>query len=398
MNRLQEKENTFVNNFQTSLDWKPFGLYIHVPFCASTCSYCNFYQKKPKKSDIQLYLKSIRKEFEQFPPPREADTVFFGGGTPGILKEEDLKELCQIVKPFLAKEYEWSLEMAPSAVKPNKMRMLKELGINRISMGIQSFNPNYLDKLGRLHSADKARAAFHIIRNEGFKNVNIDFIFAVPGQTEEDWTRELDQAFALDPEHISTYCLIFEEDAALYLKFSQGILKKDENLEAKLFESTWTWMRNHGYKQYEIANYAKPGFSCKHNLNTWRMHEWRGYGPAAASQQNNQRFSNISSLSEWAHGIQNKKPHYFEFEKLSEQKLFEDCILFGLRMNEGVDLRSLRSRFPNAEHEKAKELFHELESHQLIHPLLDESSHLRLTNTGRLLADQIGVQLLERMA
>ena len=387
MNILQEKENTFIKS-------QPFGIYVHVPFCASTCEYCNFYQVQPRKGEIKKYLETLRLEFEFYPPLRKADTVFFGGGTPGLLHEDDFAEIADILRPHLAKSFEWTVEMAPSTVKKNKLQVMQDLGVNRISMGIQSFDPKYLDILGRQHSRDKAITAFDQIREVGFENVNIDLIFAVPGQTLSDWDTELDMAFSLNPDHISTYCLIFEEDAALYLKFSKGKAGLSAEEESRLFERTWERMAEFGYNQYEIANYCKPGYQCQHNCNTWRMLEWRGYGPASASQIGNRRFANVHSIDEWAEGVRQQQPVYHSYEELSSKSMLEDSIIFGLRMNEGVSLEQLECRFPDTDICQVKRIFEYWVDEKWLTVNEERNHFFCLTDRGRLIADQLALDLL----
>lgn len=398
MNRLQEKETGFMNKNGNINKPTQFGLYIHVPFCAKTCDYCSFYQEKPQKDDINRYLDAIELEFSLFPPKKIADTVFFGGGTPGLLTAKDFNRLAHIIKPHISKDAEWTVEMAPSTVKEDKLETMLIAGVNRISMGIQSFNKKYLEILGRQHSREKAISAYHTIRRSGFDNINIDFIFAVPGQNENDWKNELRQAFELNPEHISTYCLIFEEDAALYLKFSEGKIKRDEEIESRLFELTWQEMDKHGYKQYEIANYAKPGKSCQHNIHTWEMQEWRGYGPSAASQLNNQRFANVSSLNLWIESLEKKQLPTETIEELTDQILLEDCLSFGLRMNHGVHLPSIQNRFPSIDLHPVKNLFQELIEEGILCAISENEYDYFLSPKGRLIADQVGSEIMNRFA
>ena len=277
------------------------GLYIHVPFCSSTCDFCAFYQEKPRKNSIKSYLSGLRLEFMRVSPPRLADTIFVGGGTPGVLSAAQLAELCGIVRKAAGDGIpEWSVELAPSEVTEEKLRVLKSCGVTRISLGVQTFDPVHLVELGRNHPPDKALRAYDLIRSVGFPSVNIDLIFGAPGQTLDAWEHDIRRVIELQPDHISTYCLTFEEDTALYVRLSKGELRIDPEREAAFYEFAWERLPSAGYEQYEVSNFARPGKQCLHNLNTWRMNDWIGYGPSASSQFGGKRYRNVADLEIWA--------------------------------------------------------------------------------------------------
>jgi oxygen-independent coproporphyrinogen III oxidase len=278
----------------------PLGMYVHVPFCARTCDFCAFYQIKPSVEAIERYMTGMRAEAELVEWSAPVRTVFWGGGTPGLLSAEDLHRLGGIVRAHVGTELEeWTVEMTPTSVTDSRLEALKALGVTRISMGVQSFQPDLLDALGRQHTREKIFRAYDRIRKAGFRSVNLDLIFAIPGQDETAWLADIRQAVELAPDHLSTYCLTFEEDTALWVKLSQGKVKLDPEREAQLYERTWATLEASGYAQYEISNFAKPGHACKHNLDTWRMHQWVGLGPSAASQQGGWRGTNVSDLDVW---------------------------------------------------------------------------------------------------
>ena len=341
---LQEKELKTTDPTQTAL-----GLYCHVPFCASTCDFCAFYQEKPRRGDLDRYLNAMDVEFALIPAGRAVDTVFWGGGTPGLLSAKDLERLGRSMLDRLGKApAEWTIEMAPSTVKADKLAVLRDLGVTRISMGVQSFDADLLSSLGRLHRPNQIYTAWERIQAAGFAQTNLDLMFAIPNQSIEQWEAAIREAARLGPTHLSTYCLTFEEDTALYVKLSEGKIKIDEERELRFYERGWELLAELGYAQYEISNFAKAGAECIHNVNTWRMTEWIGCGPSAASQYQGERYQRPSNLDEWASAMEAGTPPKTERVELDESILFTDSIVFGLRMNAGIDLTEIAQRFPSA--------------------------------------------------
>lgn len=370
------------------------GLYLHVPFCAHTCDFCGFYQEAPDRVGLQDYLDTIERELEASPPPRPVQTVFFGGGTPGLLLPKDLLRLGRAIAPHLDPAgVEWTVEMAPSTVKPEKVTALLEMGANRISMGVQSFQPRLLEALGRRHDPRQVERAIRALREGGVKNLNLDLIFAIPGQSLADWERDLRTLIEVGPEHVSTYCLTFEEDTALWLRLRRGEVQPlTESEEVAYFETSWRVLESAGYAQYEISNYARPGFICQHNRDTWRMQEWVGYGPSASSQVGGRRFTRTPDLQPWREGVLAERPALIDDVALDAATLAADSLIFGLRMNEGVDPDQLRARFPAAPWQAFQELAETLAEEGM---LTIDPEPWRLTATGRLLADGVGVAFLE---
>ncbi len=372
------------------------GLYVHVPFCASTCDFCAFYQEKPRRGDLERYLAAMELEFANLPKDRAVETVFWGGGTPGLLAAKDLERLGQAqLKNLVQLPSEWTVEMAPSTVKPDKLAVLHDMGVTRISMGVQSFDAGLLESLGRLHQPKQIYQAWEHIEAAGFAHTNLDLIFAIPNQTPAQWEADIREAARLGPDHISTYCLTFEEDTALYVKLSQGKVRIDDERDAQFYERGWELLAELGYEQYEISNFAKPGGECQHNLNTWRMHEWMGCGPSAASQYAGQRYQRPANLEQWLAGMESGAPPREDEVVLSERLLLTDGVVFGLRMNGGIDLDELGVRFPDAG--ELGSLGAQLEKY-LHEGLLNEvDEKFSLTQRGRLLADAIGSDILELM-
>jgi oxygen-independent coproporphyrinogen-3 oxidase len=368
------------------------GLYLHVPFCASACDYCAFYQTEPTAEGVRGFLAGAAREAELVAWDRPVDTVFWGGGTPGMLAPRALTELGGVVlRHSGGPPPEWSVEMAPSSITPQRLAALTALGVTRISIGVQSFQPGLLEALGRRHSRRQALRAYDAVRATGFASVNLDLIFAIPGQTLDGWRDDLDEALKLEPDHVSTYCLTFEEDTALFVKLSQGRLPPDADKEAAFYTEAWERLDAAGYAQYEISNFARPGHQCRHNLNTWRMEEWIGLGPSAASQYGGWRGANVPDLARWRADLDQGRRARTDRVELTSRVMAEDSLIFGLRMNEGVDLPVLRARFPDAPWGQIDALAVRLTEEGLA---VMGDGRLRLTLRGRLVADSVGGEIL----
>jgi oxygen-independent coproporphyrinogen-3 oxidase len=374
----------------------PLGLYVHVPFCATTCDFCAFYQEAPASGDIARYLGGVREELAQVSPERPVDTVFWGGGTPGLLAAKDLRELGRIVRAACGgAPAEWTIELAPGSVTDARLEALREAGVTRVSLGVQSFRPELLEALGRRHSREQILRAHERVCAAGFASVNLDLMFALPGQADEAWEADLDEAIALGPDHLSTYCLTFEEDTRLWVKLSRGAVRRDPEAEARLYEATWRRLEAAGYLQYEVSNFARRGHACRHNVNTWRMGEWIGVGPSAASQHRGWRGANVPDLGRWLDGLGRRERMTEERRAVTPALMAEDALVFGLRMNAGVDLDPWRARAPDLAWESVGETLQALEA---AGRLKTEGGVVRLTPAGRLIADAIGAELMAAFA
>jgi oxygen-independent coproporphyrinogen-3 oxidase len=368
------------------------ALYLHVPFCASSCDFCSFYQEQPKRGEIDRYLAAIERELELHPPGR-VETAFWGGGTPGLLPADDLRRLGHAMTRAAGRPNEWTVELAPSSVRADKLAALKEIGVTRVSMGVQSFDDVTLDALGRRHSPKQIMDAWELIQAAGFASRNLDLIFAIPGQDEQRWHEDLRRAIELQPDHLSTYCLTFEEDTAMFVKLSQGKVKIDRELEARLYRQTWEQLEANGYAQYETSNFARPGHACRHNLITWEMGAWIGYGPSSASQWGRRRWTNPANLDQWIQGIEAGAPVLEQVKDLSATDLLCDALVFGLRLNAGVDPAALAKRFATPLPTRVLHLFESLHEEGLMETA---GAHVRLTGEGRMRADAVGVAIIER--
>lgn len=392
---LQQKELKTDRSISASAD--TLGVYCHIPFCASTCDFCAFYQEKPKRDDLDRYLAAMDLEFALLPQDRVVDTVFWGGGTPGLLSARDLQRLGRsLLDNLVEPPREWTVEMAPSTVKVDKLKVLRELGVTRISMGVQSFDANLLETLGRLHRPNQIYTAWERVQAAGFPQTNLDLMFAIPNQSLEQWEAAVREAARLGPTHLSTYCLTFEEDTALYIKLSQGKLKIDEDKELRFYERGWELLAELGYAQYEISNFGRAGAACVHNVNTWRMHEWIGCGPSAASQYNGARYQRPANLNEWASAMEAGAPPQAEVVALDRDLLTADAVIFGLRMNAGCDLAEIEQRFGAPDVLRQLEpLWQRLDLEGL---LQRAGTQISLTHRGRLVCDAIGTAILEALS
>jgi len=380
----------------------PFlGVYVHVPFCATTCDFCAFYQTVPKGDAVQRYLAGIEAEaaLVDWGAPaiegqgrRPLATAFWGGGTPGLLRPAEIERLGRTMLRPLGAPAEWTVEMAPATVTPDRLAILKQLGVTRISMGVQSFDAGLLDALGRQHTPAQIHRAYDLIRAQEFASVNLDLMFALPGQTETQWRADLDEALRLAPDHLSTYCLTFEEDTALWVKLSQGKVKLDAEKEALFYQHTWDYLAEKGFAQYEVSNFARPGHVCRHNLNTWSMHEWVGLGPSAATQHAGWRSANPSDLGLWLTEIGTGRRATADRVALTNELLAADSVIFGLRMNDGISLPRLKRRFPTPQWAGLEELLPKL----MLDGLLNASAEgiIKLTSRGRLIADAVGAEVM----
>lgn len=361
------------------------GLYIHVPFCANACDYCHFFKLRPSKTKVRSFLEKLRQEknfWQNELLNRLLETIFWGGGSPSCLMEDELNEVGQLCLSF-GHPKEWTVEVSPVSITKDKLIILKNLGVTRISMGVQSFQEKTLRQLGRKQTCEQVYRAYEWIRSVGFDNVNLDLIFPPDFSSLDSWEADLKVALQLAPEHISTYCLTYENERG---PFTSGAYKKvDIEKEAMFYEYTWDFLQANGYLHYEVSNFAKAGFECLHNLNTWKMQEWIGWGPSAASQYKNRRFQNKLSLESWQ--INN----YIETVELSEIDLFKDCLVFGLRMTQGIQLDTLKKRFPQIDVHGYDTLWASFQENGWV---LFDGNCVRCTPEGMLLADSLALEIL----
>ena len=304
------------------------GLYIHIPFCARKCSYCAFYSvvSEGRKKQEQFF-QALEKELQNLPADFSPETIFIGGGTPTAPDYQLLERFFPNLGKFHPAEF--SCEANPGTIDAEKLALLKRSGVNRLSIGVQSFNPQCLETLGRIHTAEQAEEAFRLARTAGFENISLDLIFGVPGQTMEILESDLDRMLALRPEHVAIYNLMYEEGTPLTGLNPQ---KLDEELERKMYDRIRARLKAAGFVHYEISNFAKPGFECRHNLLYWNGGEYIGLGPAAHSHWKGVRWANAANVEDWS-------VREFE-EKLDLEAKERETLVMGLRQLAGVEVSS----------------------------------------------------------
>lgn len=359
-------------------------LYVHFPFCARICPYCAFYKTRataPEFGDfcqaLMLEMSRVREIF-----PWELETIFFGGGTPTAHSTAQLQTLCAHLRATfeLSALREWSTEANPGSVSIRKATALRHSGITRVSLGVQSWDNDLLKLLGREHDAAQAEESFRILRTAGFENVSIDLMFALPGQTEAQWRETLVRTITLQPEHISTYCLTYEEETEFLARFAQGEFVKVEETEARFLEIAMQELTDAGYEHYEISNYARPGFRSQHNQAYWCGADYLGLGPSAFSTRGGRRWQNIANHHEYARRLRVRESPVALVENLSPEMKRTERIALGLRTSEGLPVTFL--------------------SQPRLAPLLAEGllqrsgQNVSLSRKGRLLADAVAAELL----
>lgn len=397
--------------------WNPAGavpsgpavesLYIHVPFCAHKCEYCAFYSAPPSGDVLQQYVEALVRELELVAHRARPRTIFFGGGTPSLLTLQQWETLLAAMRRLkLDGAEEWTVECNPATVSKDKARLLKDAGVNRISMGVQSFDDRLLDRLGRIHSREMVFKSYDLLRAAGFENVNIDLMFAIPGQTEELWEATIREALALQTEHLSCYEVIYEEDTPLFAQLQAGEFDVDEDLACRLYEILVDRVAEAGFHQYEVANFARDGASerpvdtdapllpskaCRHNVGYWRGLDSFGLGPSASEYLDGVRSKNWSNTSLWVERLL-KGHRAKEFaEALSPLAKAGELAAFGLRMNTGWNFDDFlkRSGF-DLRTEWRDDMARLVERGWGIH----SATGFRLSRTGHRFADAAGAEFL----
>lgn len=370
------------------------GIYCHLPFCTVKCPYCDFYSIVFKGKGEEEFVSALCREIEMTATTIgvagcPVDTIYFGGGTPSILAIESLQKILTTLRLFfqIDPQVEITLEANPGTVTEEKFGAFRSSGFNRISMGYQSIFDHHLKILGRDHTAAEAERACLWARRAGFKNISLDFIYALSDQTLAEWEQTLARAIALSPEHISAYCLTIETRTPYALYFQQGRLHlPDEEISRQMFAAARILLAEAGYEHYETSNWAKPGFRSRHNEKYWTDREYLGFGPSAHSFLRNQRWANVRDLKVYtARIVEGKLPRDF-IETLSPVEERTEAILLGLRRAEGIDLENYALRFgTRLELDKQKEI----ERFIRLGYLKRTDGHLQLQAEGWFVADGI---------
>ncbi len=340
------------------------SLYVHVPFCAQKCEYCAFYSEASSGALINRYVDALVRELEIVAADLRPQTIFFGGGTPSLLNLRQWETLLRAMEKFkLLGADEFTIESNPATVSADKCKLLRDFGVNRISMGVQSLDEKLLDRLGRIHSREQVFKSFDILRRAGFANVNLDLMFAIPTQTMAIWQDTLNEAMAMQSEHLSSYEVIYEDDTPLFDQLQAGEFSVDENLACEMYEELITRSAAAGFHQYEIANFARdnsfklqdssvpskagplletenlkletPAFACRHNVNYWRGGQYHGLGPSATGYVRGVRTKNWANTPLYCDQLEKGKRAIESSEELPPLRRAGEIAAFGLRMNAG---------------------------------------------------------------
>ena len=369
---------------------KELELYLHIPFCERKCAYCDFLSA-PADLPVRIsYIKKLQEEiayygaqFEEY----QVSSIFFGGGTPTILEGYQLAAILETVKEHfnIATDAEITVECNPGTLTAGKGEKLVQAGFNRLSMGLQSADDRELQLLGRIHNFSQFLESYDLARKAGFENINVDLMSALPGQTVKSWQNTLQKVTALRPEHISAYSLIIEEGTPFYERFAEDErireegghprLLPEEDVERQMYELTERFLHTKGYERYEISNYAKPGYECRHSCGYWTRKDYLGLGLGASSLVGHQRFQNTSDLKEYLE----QEYHHIHIEALDKKSEMEEFMFLGLRLMAGISRQQFENTFQVTLDSVYGEVLRKLKGEQLIEEV---AGYVRLTEHG----------------
>ena len=377
---------------------QPMGLYVHIPFCRSKCLYCDFYSLPQAEGEMDRYVSVLRRHLEETAQrctTTPVDTVYFGGGTPSYLGDARLKALLKtIFKHYnLSQGAEITLEGNPDSMGDwRKVRALRRAGINRVSLGVQSADDGELRAIGRVHTFAQVEQAVAAIRRAKIKNLSLDLIYGLPGQSLESWKATLERAAALEPEHLSCYGLKVEEGTPLWER--QGTMDlPDDDLQADMYLWAVDYLAQRGYEQYEISNFAKPGFASRHNLKYWTLQPYAGFGPGAHSDFGDVRYAFVRDLAAYCRGVEEGGDILSESERIPPRERDLEYLMLGLRTARGIEKREFENRYrlPFAPIQDVLERFGKTG-----HAVCQEG-RWRLTPTGFLVSNRIIAEVLDEL-
>lgn len=359
---------------------KEIGIYIHIPFCKQKCIYCDFISYSNKNNLIEEYIATLKQEIKEKSErlsEYEITTIYIGGGTPSYIKSKHIVEILEIIKQNynISKNAEITIEVNPGTATKEKLEAYINVGINRMSIGLQSCNDNILKTIGRIHSYEEFLNTYTMAQEVGFTNINVDLMIGLPNQTLKNVKESLENISKLNPNHISVYSLIVEEATLIERKIENGELElPSEELERKQYWQVKRTLEKLGYKHYEISNFSKPGYESKHNVNCWEQKEYLGFGVAAHSYINNKRVSNVETIEEY---LQKNEPIIHETQNLENQK--KEYMLLGIRKIEGIKISQFKNKFGSNPIMEFKDELNKLVQEKLIEIDLDK---IRLTPKG----------------
>ncbi len=373
------------------------GLYIHIPFCLKKCAYCDFYSEITELNGIKDFLKSCSDEIELYAEhpifsQAEFQTCYLGGGTPSLLAAEQIEQLVSKARRFFrfSSTFESAIEANPETVSLSRLKDYRSIGINRLSLGIQSFSDSELKTLGRIHQAAQAAKSIEWAHQAGFENIGLDLIFAIPGQTVEQWQANLLRAIQFKPKHLSIYGLTFEPGTLLQQRIADGkLIKVSEETERGMYLWSIDALSQAGYQQYEISNFALPGFECQHNLSYWNGTSYLGIGPSAHTFWDGHRQWNVKSLENYLTLLNSYSLPIDGQEKLSRRQQILEFVYLSLRTKSGVDLDQFEARFGQAFTKKFETVLDRLSRHPDGEIFQIQKNKFKLTSEGFVLFDEI---------
>ena len=376
---------------------KDLGLYVHIPFCVRKCEYCDFLSWSAGEEEREQYVNALLSEIESyrdFVKGYRVSTIFVGGGTPSVLRPKQMERILQkIYEVFeLEKRPEITIEVNPGTVDEEKLQCYKANGVNRLSMGLQSVKDEKLRLLGRIHTYQEFAESYELARKVGFDNISIDLISSVPGQTLQEWKEELEIAAVQNPEHISVYQLIIEEGTPFYEKYAEHPeLLPDEETSREIYLWTGRFLKEAGYEQYEISNYAKPGKESRHNLKYWERGDYLGLGLGAASMVRNIRMSNTKDMKTYLERCDKPKTMREDVQFLEEPRQMEEFMFLGLRKTRGVSKKEFRRIFG-----REMDMVYEKALHKCLENgmLLEHKDRIFLSEEGTLLSNMVLAEFL----
>lgn len=379
-------------------DFLPQALYIHIPFCTQICHYCDFNKVFLKGQPVDDYLQALKTEMEKTfdqVPPTNLKTIFIGGGTPTALNETQLECLMNAIHHFIdiKSEMEFTIEANPGDLTVEKLKILKDYGVNRLSLGVQSFNDDLLKAIGRSHKVEDVYTTIEAAKLQGFSNISIDLMYGLPNQTIQDVEFALNEFFKLNIEHCSAYSLIVEPKTVFYNLMNRGKLPlPSEDLEASMYQLIMDQMEDHGFRQYEISNYGKKGYESKHNLTYWDNNEYYGIGAGAHSYIGATRRANIGPINHYIKELQLGRLPIREEIRLTKKEQMEEEMFLGLRKTEGVSVKKFNQKFHLDPFE-----YYQLEIEKLIQDglLTADDSYIKLTNRGKMLGNIVFQQFIK---
>lgn len=371
---------------------KPTSAYVHIPFCTQICYYCDFSKVFIKNQPVDAYLQALIREFESY-DIKKLRTLYIGGGTPTSITAEQLEYLLMNLTKHLDLSVleEFTIEANPGDLTEDKIEVLKNSAVNRVSLGVQTFNDKHLKQIGRSHNEAQIYSTIENLKKAGFHNISIDLIYALPGQTMEDVKENVAKAIALDIPHLSLYSLILEHHTVFMNKMRRGKLQlPQEDLEAEMFEYIISELEKNGFEHYEISNFTKPGFESRHNLMYWDNAEYYGVGAGASGYLNGVRYRNRGPIQHYLKAVSEGNARLSE-ETLTKEEMMEEELFLGLRKKSGVSIARFEEKFGVSFEERYGQIVRELCNQGLLVP---DDNVVRMTKKGLFLGDTVAERFI----